>query len=202
MPTPRLSVRLAQKDDLMTIEALTKLATRDLLGPFLDPSQQIASMEFTALDPWLIEDQTYFVIEIGGLIRASGGWSFRDGLMHTKEPVAPTAQIRSTNTACLRAMYTDPAMARKGIGRMVVAIAETSARLAGYTSMELLATPVGKLLYQGCGYAVLQDIGLTACNGATFNLAYMAKDLQAPQTGHPSDRDSRTPLRHPTGITD
>ncbi len=201
MPTPRISVRLARNDDLVAIEALAKLATRDLLGPFLDASQQIASMDFTALDPWLIKDQTYFVIEVDGVIRASGGWSFRGGLVHSKEPVDPTPQMRSTGTARLRAMYTDPAMARKGIGRMVVSIAETSARLAGYTSMELLATPVGKLLYQVCGYTVLQDIRLTACNGTTFNLAHMTKDLTKPQSERRNDTDGRTPTWHLTSNT-
>ncbi len=189
IPTPRISVRLARKDDLVAVEALAKLATRDLLGPFLDASQQIASMDFTALDPWLIKDQTYFVIEVDGVIRASGGWSFRDGLVHSKEPLDSTPRMRSTGTARLRAMYTDPAMARKGIGRMLVTIAETSARLAGYTSMELLATPVGKLLYQVCGYTVLQDIRLTSCTGTTFNLAHMTKDLTRPQSERRNETD-------------
>lgn len=175
-PAPVL-LRPAAVADRPALEELAGLATRDLLGPFLSTEQRAVSSSFTPLDPWLIEDGTYFVVEIGGEICASGGWSWRRPMIHD-----PAAQIRppetqSNGVARIRAMYTNPAWARMGLGRTVLSVCELAARIAGVRRLELIATPVGELLYRACGFESTQIIDLNAPGGVIIPVTRMQKVL-------------------------
>jgi GNAT superfamily N-acetyltransferase len=52
----------------------------------------------------------------------------------------------------VRAMYTDPAFVRRGVGRLIVALCENAARAEGFSRAELVATLAGEPLYAACGY--------------------------------------------------
>ena len=107
-----LTHRLAAASDMEVLTALMNAAIRDLLPQFLSPEQVEASFAVMGLDTMLIEDGTYFVIEIGGELAGCGGWSRRATLFggnHTKGRDARLLDPK-TEPARVRAMYTSPAL--------------------------------------------------------------------------------------------
>jgi GNAT superfamily N-acetyltransferase len=55
-------------------------------------------------------------------------------------------------------MYTDPSLARRGIGRLIIAACEDAMRTEFFCHAELMATKAGQPLYQACGYETVEDI--------------------------------------------
>ena len=78
---PEPPLRLATSEDRDPIDTLMKASTRALFPAFYDAKQTASSVVHIAhVDPMLIGDGTYFVLEAGGEIVACGGWSRRDKL--------------------------------------------------------------------------------------------------------------------------
>lgn len=171
------TIRPASEADLNELKRLANTATRDLLGPFLSPAQRAQAAVFTPFDPWLIADGTYFVAEIDGVIRAAGGWSRRSVMIHEPDGIHGCPEADPSGPARIRAMYTDPAFARRGLGRAILSLSEISARLSGHASLELLATPVGHRLYLSCGYETLEARKVSAKEGVTFPVFLMRKRI-------------------------
>jgi len=186
-PAP-LHIRPATGADRPALENLAGLATRDLLGPFLSAEQRAVTSAFTPLDPWLIADGTYYVAEIDGEIRASGGWSWRSPMIHDPNAHSQAPESLAEGAARIRAMYTDPDHARMGLGRTILSVCELSARMAGMRRLELVATPVGELLYRACGYECVETVELEAPGGVVIPVARMQKDVSA-GVGLPHDTD-------------
>ena len=162
--------------------ALTDLmnaAIRDLLPQFLSPDQVQASFAVMGLDTVLIEDGTYFVVEIDGQLAGCGGWSRRATLFggnHTKGRDARLLDP-ATEPARVRAMYTAPAFTRRGVGRKVLELCEEAARKEGFSQVELAATMGGKPLYEACGYQPIEAMLVTTPNGVQVPLLRMGKTL-------------------------
>jgi len=149
-----LSIRLATEADLATLKPLMDQAIGDLLTPFLSPAQVEASRAIMGIDTQLIADRTYFVVEIDGEVAGCGGWSRRATLYggdHTPGR-EPALLDPATEAARVRAMYTNPAFTRRGVGRAVLDAAEAAARAEGFLAVELAATMGGLPLYRACGY--------------------------------------------------
>lgn len=178
-----LVIRPATDADCGAINRLATVATRDLLGPFLTSEQQAETHVFTPLDPWLIEDGTYFVAEIDGVIRASGGWSFREPMIRNPNLTSAPSSRGTASRARIRAMYTEPQSARHGIGRAMLSVCEMSARLSGHQQLELIATPVGELLYRACGFEKTGTVELTTPNGTAIQAARMVKNFRNHRPG-------------------
>jgi GNAT superfamily N-acetyltransferase len=53
-------------------------------------------------------------------------------------------------------MYTSPAFARRGIGRMILDLCEAAAAAEGFSRVELAGTMSGEPLYAACGYAPIE----------------------------------------------
>jgi GNAT superfamily N-acetyltransferase len=101
------------------------------------------------LDPYLIEDRTYLVIEHEGVIMACGGWSVRRPVYaaHAANDaeLAPQAPV-------VRAVYTNALMVRQGLGRRIMAMIEAEILQAGFDRVSLTATLSGLPLYRAIGY--------------------------------------------------
>ncbi len=157
---------------------LMAAAIGELQAPYLSPDQIAASRKLMGLDSQLIVDGTYFVVEEDGVIAGCGGWSRRATLYggdhspgrdaHALDPASDAARVR--------AMYTHPDFARRGVGRLILSLCEAAAKAAGFSRVQLAGTLSGQSLYAACGYQVLEhrtdDRG-----GAPVPLVIMGKML-------------------------
>lgn len=161
-----LSCRLATFDDLAAMRGVMARAIDELQQGFLDPAQVAASHAIMGLDRQLVEDGTYFLVEIDGCVAGCGGWS-RRATLYGNDASAGLREPRlldpAHEAARVRAMYTHPDFTRRGVGRHILAAAETAAAAAGFRAAELMATMAGEPLYRACGYrakeAVLDRVG-------------------------------------------
>lgn len=160
MTASSLTIRLATRHDVDALRALMEASIAQLQQPFLTPAQIEASRLFMGLDLQLIEDATYFVVEVDGVIAGCGGWSRRATLYGGDHSAGRDARLLdpATEPARTRAMYTHPDFVRRGVGRLILASCEEAARREGYTAMELMATMAGVPLYTMAGYAPLETV--------------------------------------------
>jgi GNAT superfamily N-acetyltransferase len=109
------------------------------MAPSLTEPQRRTLYEYTAFDARLIDDGTYYVLEVDGRIAASGGWSRRAALVRRAGgDAAPERFLDArSDSAAIRAMYTHPDYARLGLGSILLAAVEAAARLAGFGRAEL-----------------------------------------------------------------
>ncbi|HJW42650.1 MAG TPA: GNAT family N-acetyltransferase [Rhizomicrobium sp.] len=175
----RLSHRLAHPGDIALLKPLMERAIAQLLQPFLSPKQVAASFSVMGLDSQLIVDGTYFVVECGSAIAGCGGWSRRATLFggdHTEGRDAALLDP-ARDAARVRAMYTDPAFARRGVGRLVLGLCEGAARREGFTRVELAATMAGVPLYRACGYGDIEAFETDTPSGVGVPLIRMGKRI-------------------------
>jgi len=166
-------------DDIPRLSRLVESSIRQLLSPFLTTDQVEASFAIMGLDRQLIDDGTYFVVEESERIVGCGGWSRRATLFggdHTKGRDARLLDP-AREPARVRAMYTDPAFARRGVGRLILLLCEEAAVGDGFRRAELAATMGGVPLYRACGYAELERLEAETPSGVRVPLIRMGKDL-------------------------
>ncbi|MFT3977375.1 MAG: GNAT family N-acetyltransferase [Sphingomonas bacterium] len=157
------------------------LAIDTLQRGFLSPEQIVASRAVMGLDTQLVADRTYFVAEEEGALAGSGGWSRRATLYggdHSAGLREPRLLDPAHEAARVRAMYTHPHFARRGVGRTILDACERAAAAEGFRAVELMGTMSGQPLYTACGYrpveAITDDRG-----GAPVPLVRMRKELAA-----------------------
>jgi GNAT superfamily N-acetyltransferase len=172
-------IRTAEPRDTRALAQLMERAIGELLQPCLSPAQVRASFEIMGIDTQLIEDATYFIAEAGGLPVGSGGWSRR--ATHFGGDHSPGRDARlldsATEPARVRAMYTHPNFARRGVGRAILARCEEAAAAAGFTRVALVATMAGLPLYRACGYFDVEAFEEITPNGVAVPLVRMEKRL-------------------------
>ncbi len=154
MPQAGFHHRRATREDLPPLRVLMDAAISELQMPFLTSLQIESSRTIMGLDTQLIDDGTYFVVEADGVMAGCGGWSRRATLYggdHTPGRQADRLDP-AHDAAKVRAMYTHPRFARRGIGRMILSLCEEAAKADGFSLVELMATMAGEPLYRACGY--------------------------------------------------
>ncbi len=174
-----LTHRLATEDDLPALNALMTRAIEHLQDGFLTAEQVRASHKVMGLDTQLVADRTYFLVEEDGALAGCGGWSFRATLYGGDDSVVlrePARLDPAKDAAKVRAMYTDPAFVRRGIGKMVLALCEQAARDAGFARTELMGTMAGVPLYTAAGYVGV-DVLSAPIDGVRVPLLRMEKRL-------------------------
>lgn len=156
-------------------------ASMDTLSAgFYDARQAASAVRYIAIpDTQLIDDGTYFVIEEGGRVIACGGWSARRKLFTgTSDQVITDEWLDpAADAARVRAMFVDPAHARRGLGRIILEASEHAARAAGFSRAELMATLPGVPLYRACGYEDVEPTTLVLPDGARLGALLMRKQL-------------------------
>ena len=181
LPAPRL----ATEADLPAIAELMEMAIVELQRPFLDAAQIAASRASMGLDTTLVADRTYYVVEEhgggGALLVGCGGWSRRATLYggnHSTKLRDDRLLDPAREPARIRAMYTHPARARRGIGRAILRVCEEAARAEGFGEAQLMATKAGEPLYLACGYRVIEHRDLVNAEGVAVPGAVMGKALR------------------------
>jgi GNAT superfamily N-acetyltransferase len=175
------TLRPAALSDFDAIEALMYRSVRALCIRDYT-AEQIAVMmrdfAFARAEEILIRDRTYFVAEFEGAIVGCGGWSWR----------AKTYRMRDDDTgqetalphpapglAAIRAIFVEPALAGRGIGRTLVCAAEEAARKEGYGAFEIGATLTGVPLYRTLGYRASGLYSFELASGGRFAVVMMHK---------------------------
>lgn len=147
---------------------------------FLDEEQIAASRAIMGIDTQLIEDGTYFVLETGdGALAGCGGWSRRATLYGSDSTPGRSGRLLdpATEPARVRAMYTHPAFARRGVGRTILQLCEQAAAGEGFRQLELMATLAGRPLYEAYGFTpheLIED----ATGGAPVPILRMTKPVE------------------------
>ncbi len=72
-----LTSRLARREDLPALLPLIQAAIAELQKGFLDETQIRSSRAIMGIDTQLIDDGTYFVVELDREVVGCGGWSRR-----------------------------------------------------------------------------------------------------------------------------
>jgi GNAT superfamily N-acetyltransferase len=175
-----LHIRLATLDEMPALAAVMDAAIAELQRGFLTTRQIESSRAIMGIDTQLIADGTYFVVEEDGAVAGCGGWSRRATLYGGDQTPGRDARLLDPETepARVRAMYTNPAFARRGVGRMVLVACEDAARAEGFVRLELMATLSGRPLYESFGFVPVEDI-VDDRGGEPVPLVRMVKDVLA-----------------------
>jgi GNAT superfamily N-acetyltransferase len=178
--TDIFTVRLATGDDVAVLVPLIEAAIEQLQRGFLGDDQIESSKAIMGIDRQLIDDGTYFVVEIDGTVAGCGGWSRRATLYGGDHSVGRDAALlnSATDPARIRAMYTHPDFARRGVGRLVLEASEAAAAVEGFAILELMATRSGRPLYEAYGFEPVEEVEDTS-GGAPVPMTRMRKPVTA-----------------------
>lgn len=180
-------IRKAVAADLPAIAAVMRASLASLGAAFYDARQLASAVRYVAVpDRQLIDDGTYFVVEEDGRVVACGGWSARRKLYSgpAAEDAAEGWLDPARDAARVRAMFVDPAYARRGLGRLILEAAEADAVRAGFRRFELMATLPGVPLYEACGYREVEKVEIELPDGTRIGGMLMARPA-APRDGSP-----------------
>ncbi|MBP3984314.1 hypothetical protein J5837_07715 [Pseudoxanthomonas helianthi] len=88
-------LRIATHGDIVRLNALIRTSAIEITRGFYSPVQAEALAEHVfGVDTVLVDDRTYYLIEVGSEIAACGGWNKRDTLYGGD-------QAKSPRTRCL-----------------------------------------------------------------------------------------------------
>lgn len=165
--------------DVPALTGLMDAAISELQRGFIDDAQIESSRAIMGIDTQLIEDGTYFVVEIEGEIAGCGGWSRRATLYGSDHTPGRDSQLLdpSVDAARVRAMYTDPRFARRGVGRLVLSLCEHAAAAEGFTRLELMSTLSGEPLYSAYGFEPVERL-VDSTGGAAVPIIRMQKHVR------------------------
>ena len=97
----------------------------------------------------------------------------------------PAKRDPAVDRASIRAIFTAPAYARRGLGTMMMRHCERAAAAGkpgatpGFSRLEMGATLSGVALYERCGYVRSGREDVVACpNGEGIRILHMTKDLE------------------------
>ena len=179
MRNGRFFIRHAEAADVPVITKLMAGSIAELQKGFLNSAEIEASREFMGLDTQLIADRAYFVVEDAGEIIGCGGWSRRKTLFGGDHSAGRDAGFLEPgkDAAKIRAMYTAPDHARRGVGRLVLETCEAAAAADGFDRAEMGATLAGVPLYEVCGYRKVALIPTKSSSGVDVPIWRMEKTL-------------------------
>jgi len=174
-------IRAATRDDIPALRELIEHSVRELQAGWYSPEQIEAAVHSVfGVDQQLIDDGTYYVAEIGGQMAGCGGWSKRGtlyGASHYGHSRNDVLLDPACDPARIRAYFTHPKFARKGVGRALLEHCEEEARKAGFQSMEMAATLPGVPLYAASGYEAFEIFDVPLPDGHSIQVRRMAKQF-------------------------
>lgn len=179
-PRPPAPLRPARRADSPRLAELMRTSVLELFPRFYDERQTAsAAVHVAHLDPALIEDGTYFVLEIGGELVACGGWSRRGKLYSGSGDREDDARLLDplTEPARVRAMFVRGDWTRRGLGRTILEACERAAGAEGFRTLALMATLAGEPLYLAFGFRVVERTALEMPDGVMIEGVAMERPI-------------------------
>ena len=173
-------IRKARIEERNAIQQLIAVSARRLSREHYSDTQiETAIKTVFGVDTDLIEDGTYFVVELEGELAGCGGWSKRKTLFGGDQyPSRDTGYLDpQSEPAKIRAFFIHPDHARKGIARAILTACETGAREQGFRALELMATLPGIEFYKSSGFSATGNLDLELSEGVKLELVPMRKEL-------------------------
>ena len=173
-------LRVATLDDEAAVDALMTESATVLFPRFYDERQAASAIRYVAqVDPLLLADGTYFVLENGHEMVACGGWSRRDRLYTGSGDSDDDARALdpATEPARVRAMFVRADWTRRGLGRRILEECETAARREGFQQLALVATMPGLPLYLAYGFQPLEETEVAMPDGVMIPCVSMEKQI-------------------------
>jgi GNAT superfamily N-acetyltransferase len=181
MQNGEVIVRVGTPDDAGSVEALMRESIRVIFPRYYDETQTASSIRYVGqVDPMLLEDGTYFVLESGGEVIACGGWSRRDRLYTGSGDAEGDSRLLdpAIEPAKVRAMFVRGDWTRRGLGRRILEECEAAARREGFRRLALMATLPGVPLYAAYGFEPLEEGEIALEDGVTLACVAMEKPIE------------------------
>jgi GNAT superfamily N-acetyltransferase len=177
------ALRIATADDAAAVDSLMKVSAAALFPRFYDERQAASAVRYVAqVDPVLLADGTYFVLEADGELVGCGGWSRRDRLYTGSGEADGHDRLLdpAREPARVRAMFVRADWTRRGLGRRILEECEAAALGEGFRTLWLMATLPGVPLYLASGFRPLEDVEVVMPDGVAIACVSMEKRLTAP----------------------
>jgi len=174
------TLRIAAPADRAAIDALMHQSAAAHFPRFYDePACASAIRHIASVDPLLLEDGTYYVLEAAGEIVACGGWSRRGKLYTGSGDAEDDARLidPETEPGRVRAMFVRDDWSRRGLGRRILETCEGAARREGFRELSLMSTLPGRPLYAAYGFEALEDVDIPLPDGLTVAGTTMRKTI-------------------------
>lgn len=172
-------IRLATLEDRSEIEKLIERSAREVGSRRYSAEQMEGALRGAfGVDTQLIQDRTYFVVELADRqLIACGGWSRRATLFggDHRSDREPGELDPRTEAAKIRAFFVDPRHLRKGIASLLLARCEFAAREAGFSRFELMSTLTGVEFYAARGYVETGPVKYSMAPGLDIDFIAMQK---------------------------
>ncbi len=164
-------IRRARMSDRNHLRAMQTNSMRTLAAHCYSREEIEAFIAFVGtMDDQLIDEGTYYLVEVAGRPVASGGWSRIRANYVNGAPVDLSA-------AKIRSVFVHHDWARHGFGRLLMERAEQEAFVAGFSRIELNALLSGVPFYRALGYQAVRPMALGLPDGITFRGLTMEKAL-------------------------
>ena len=171
---------MATRADESALDALMKASAAVLFPRFYEERQAASAIRYVAqVDPMLLDDGTYFVLDADGEPVGCGGWSRRDKLYTGSGESEGDARLLDPETepARVRAMFVRADWTRRGLGRRILEECEAAAKAEGFRRLSLVATLPGVPLYLAYGFEPVESVDVTMPDGITIPCVEMEKPM-------------------------
>ncbi len=178
---PEPILRLARIGDATAVDALMKRSAAAIFPVFYSQRQAESALRYVAqVDPMLLSDGTFFVLETGREVVGCGGWSRRDRLYAGSGESAGDSRLLdpAAEPAKVRAMFVRDDWTRHGLGRRILQECEAAARREGFRRLALMATLPGVPLYVAFGFSQLEQLEITLEDGVKLECVSMERAIE------------------------
>jgi GNAT superfamily N-acetyltransferase len=176
MDVPDIAIRPARIGDYLALLTMQTRSVRQLGRKFYT-QQEIDRFihRIGTMDSVLLEEGSYWVVQVDGIIAASGGWSLRRPGYARRE--AGGVLAADSPLPKIRSVFVDPAHGRRGLGRLIMARVEEEIATAGHRAAELISTLNAVPFYAALGFRPGRPAVLDLGGGVRFRGLGMAKEL-------------------------
>ncbi|MFF5380319.1 GNAT family N-acetyltransferase [Pedobacter suwonensis] len=175
-----MTIRIATFQDIPELKKLLDDSVRSLSKDYYTTSQIDSALKYIfGIDSQLIDDGSYYVVELDGTIAGCGGWSRRKTLYggDQHKELYDTLLDPTREPARIRAFFVHPDYARRGIGRKIIELCENEAKKHGFSSLALGAALPGVPLYKAMGFKEMEQIVEPLSDGEKLELVSMIKNI-------------------------